>query len=392
MTGPAELAGARVLVTGAAGFLGRRVVERLAADGARVRVLVREIARAAPLSRFPIEIAAGDVAHAEDVAAAVAGCELVLHCAKGTRGTPAERRQVDVAGTRNVLEAAAAHGVGRVVHVSTVVVYEDPGAGVLDERAPRTRSRDPYRAGKRDGEELALSYATRGVLPVTVIQPTVVYGPHAGVYGREIVEELRTGLLPLVDGGDGTCNAVFVDDVVTAMLLAAVHPAAPGEAFLVTGPEPTTWRTFYAAFERMLGLESTVPMSAADALALWKRSSRRPWLAPEALRAVREDGRLRARLLATREGRLIRRAAERILPASFFAPERWEHAPRGTETDDRELVPLRPEVIDFLASRTTVSGEKAQRVLGFRPAFDLETGMWLTERWARHDGLLDASG
>jgi nucleoside-diphosphate-sugar epimerase len=384
-----RLAGARVLVTGASGFVGRRVVERLASEGAHVRVLVREIARAGPLSRFPIEVAVGDLLRPEEVAAAVAGCERVIHCAKGSSGTSRERREVDVSGTRNVLEAATRVGARRVVHTSTVVVYEDPGSGVLDEHASRTRSRDPYRAGKRDGEAVALTYARRGA-PVTVIQPTVVYGPHAGVYGREILDELVAARLPLVDGGAGTCNAVFVDDVVTAILLAAVHPDAPGEAFLVTGPEPTTWREFYGAFERMLGLSRTVPLSADEARRLWRAASRRPWLVAETARAVREDARLRGRLLSTREGRLIRRAAERILPASFFAPERWEPPSSALPPEEPPVAVLRPEVIDFLASRTTVSGEKARRVLGFEPAFDLEAGMSLTEQWAEHEGLLDA--
>jgi len=64
---------------------------------------------------------------------------------------------------------------------------------------------------------------------------------------------LRSGLVVLVNGGDGLCNAVYVDDVVQAMLLAATAKEGAGERFLVSGPRPVTWREFYGAYEAMLG-------------------------------------------------------------------------------------------------------------------------------------------
>ncbi len=385
------LAGTRVLVTGASGFVGARVVERLVADGARVRVLVREIARAAPLSRFPVEIAAGDLLRPAEVNAAVDGCDVVIHCAKGSSGTRRERQLVNLDGTRHLLDAAAAASVARVVHISTVVVYDLPAAGSLDESALPTRSKDAYAVSKREGEELALAYGRQGRVAVTVVQPTIVYGPRAGVYGREILEELRSTRLPLVDAGEGICNALFVDDLVTALMLAATSERAPGERFLISGPEPVTWRAFFAAFEDMLGVRRTVPVSREAALRLWRRQARRPWLAPEAFRALRTDAHLRDRLLSTREGTLVRRAAQRALPASFFAPKRWEPPtePAGTEPP---LVALRPEIVDFLACRATVGSDKARRLLGYEPVFDLDAGMTLTAQWARHEGLLDPPG
>ncbi len=380
------LAGRRVLVTGASGFIGGRVAERLVVEcGAQVRVAVRSVARAAPLSRFPVEVAIADVRDRDAVMRAVDGCDVVIHCALGTDGSLRDRRAVDVDGTRNLLDAALQAKVSSFVHTSTVSVYENPGSGVLDETTALTKSRDPYAVGKREGERVALGYAAQ--LPVTVVQPTTVYGPRAGVHGSAIISELRSFRIPLPAGGDGICNAVYIDDLVTAMLLAATSDRARGERLLISGAEYPTWREFYGAFERMLGVARTVPMSEAAALALWKRESRRRSLLPDAWRIVRTDAELRRRLLETREGLVVRRIAERILPERAFAPEHWQPEPEAP-SDELALAAFKPELVRSLASTARVRIEKARALLGYEPAFGLSDGMRLTEAWATWAGLV----
>lgn len=390
MTASKLLAGRRALVTGASGFIGGRLAERLVVEcGATVRVLVRAVGRAAPLSRLPVEIAVGDVRDPATLGPALADCDIVFHCARGTDGSVHDRRAVDVDGTRNLLVASLAAGVKRFVHTSTVVVYDVPATGQLDERSPRGGPPDPYAAAKRDAETAVLGLAAR--LPVTVLQPTVVYGPHAGVYGRDVLEELRASRIPLVNGGDGVCNALYVDDLVTAYVLAATSDRAVGESFLVSGPEYPTWAEFFAGFERMLGVTRTVPMSEQAAVEHWRRSAQRRWLIPSALRAVRRDRDLREELLATREGALIRAAAQRLLPAAFFAPERWNGADVDeSDAGDLPLAAFKPQVVRFLASTARVRIDKARELLGYEPVFGLADGMRLTEEWARWEGLLDA--
>jgi nucleoside-diphosphate-sugar epimerase len=381
------LAGRRVLVTGASGFVGGRLAERLVLEcGAQVRTTMRSVGRAAALSRLPVEIALADLRDREATAAAVAGCDVVFHCARGVDGSERERRAVDVEGTRHLLDASVHAGVGRFVHTSTVVVYEIPPSGAVDERSRLGKSGDSYAVAKREAERIALSYTER--LALTVLQPTVVYGPHAGVYGREILDELLSARIPLVEAGEGICNALYVDDLVTAMLLAATSERAPGETFLVGGPEYPTWAEFFGAFEHMLGVHRTVPMSEATALAHWKRSTRRPWIVPETLRAVRMDGDLRRRLLATREGAIVRRVAERVLPASFFAPERWDNPTESADEPEPPLVAFKPDVVRFLASTARVRIDKARELLGYSPVFGLADGMRLTEAWATWEGLV----
>jgi nucleoside-diphosphate-sugar epimerase len=323
MLEPTSLRGQRVLVLGASGFLGGRLVERLVAEcGAQVRILVRRIATGASAVRFPVEVHVGDLADVQAVERAVAGCTVVFNCAKGSGGDPDHRRAVDVEASAHVVEAAARAGA-RVVHVSSLAVYDLPRAGDVDEQSPPAPPGDPYSDQKLAGERMALSTGARLGVPVTVLQPTVVYGPRATVHASDILQEMHTGRLVLVDGGAGTCNAVYVDDVVTALLLAAVREEAAGRRFLVSGPEHPTWADFIGCFERMLGRPATVSLTEDQALELWHRSQRRTSLLAEGLRLVRDDHDIRTRLLATREGgsgpdgRQAR--GSRVAPAGAFA-------------------------------------------------------------------------
>lgn len=384
------LAGRRALVTGATGFIGGRLAERLVLEhGAEVRALVRNLAGAARLARFPVTVVRGDVTNPSDLEAALQGCDVVFHCAYGTSGSQKHRAWVNTEGTRRVLAAAQAAGVRRIVYLSTLMVYGQTGDGDLDETAPRKRFGNPYSDSKLEAERIALSSA----LPVAVLQPTAVYGPWGGVWTETVLKSLRTGRQILIDGGVGLANHVYVDDLVSAMLLAAVKDEAVGEAFLVSSEEPATWREMFGRFERMLGGEPrTVDMTEAEALGYWKKWQRaQPRLVGEGLRIVKQEQRIRERLERTREGVWLREMASAVLPESWQQKIKGRLASgRGSSAPDREapIHPLPPKMIGFFRARTRVRIDKARRLLGYRPAFDFETGMDLTERWARWANLL----
>lgn len=389
------LAGRRVLITGAGGFIGGRLVERLVLEcGARVRAVARQVAGAVRLARFPLEIVRGDVTDRAFVAEAVRSCDVVFHCAYGTRGSQRRRAWVNREGTRRLLAASARAGVGRLVHLSTLMVYGRTTDGDLSEEAPRRRLGEAYADSKRAAERAALDYAQKGALPVAVLQPTAVYGPYGGVWTQRVLDQLRTGRVILVDGGSGLANHVYVDDLVSAMLLAAVEPAAVGEAFLVSSEEPATWRELFGHFERMLGGSRTVTMTAAEARAHWRHWRRsRPWALQVLWRAVRTDPDFRERLFESRELRVAREAASTLLPESWqerikarLSGRNAPGLPEGGE--ESPIHPLDPRSIDFLRARTRVRIDKARRLLGYRPAWDLDAGMAMTERWARWAELI----
>lgn len=395
-----SLRGKRCLVAGGTGFLGGRLVERLVAEcGADVRVLVRNFAHAARIARFPVEMVPGDLGVAADVARAAAGRELLFNCAYGNHWDPAVQRRVNVDGTRHLIEAVLREGCGRLVHLSTLAVYGDTPDGDLDERAPRRAAGDAYAETKLEGEALALAAAERGA-PITVLQPTIVYGPFAPGWTLRILGELQRGRVILVDGGAGLCNAVYVDDVVSAMLQAAVVPGAVGEAFLVSGAEPVAWREYYGAYERMLGEESHVLLSLAESEALFRERYGRRHLLRESLRIVQESPELRRRLRATPEAQAFLRAGRLVVPGALRRAVRRKLRGKtaaaragGASAPAASAKPINlmaPPALRMHAARTRVRIDKARSLLGYRPAFDLAAGMQRTEAWARWARLVPA--
>ncbi len=386
-------AGTRVLVTGGTGFIGGRLAERLVLEhGATVRALVRNPATAVRLARLPVEIVIGDLTDEEAVKEAVRGCDAVLHCAHDsttTRGHWASGYD----GTRNLAHAVLAQGVRRMVHLSSLVVYGPTPAGQLTEESAWAPGPGRYTAAKRAGEELVLALHRERGLPVCVLQPTIVYGPFGAVWTRGVVEALRTGLVPLIDGGRGLCNAVYVDDVVDALLLAASRPAAVGERFLLSGAEPVTWRRFYDAFEQLLGYRSTieVPSEKLRALRLLQRRRARRQL----VGVVKELGREALRRPETLDAILgLHSVRVAIDTVSGAIPDRHWRALKSRlrgggaitvqhDGSEPKIHVPDPQQEKLYQSRTTVCIDKARSRLGYEPRFDFDAGMELTARYLR---------
>ena len=386
------LAGKVALVTGASGFIGGRLAERLVLEhGVEVRAMVRTLSAAGRLVRFPVTVVHGDVTDPEALAAACRGADLVFHCAYGTQGSQKHRAWVNREGTRRLLAAAGRAGARRIVYLSTLMVYGRTADGDLDETAPRRRFGNAYADSKLAAERIALGSG----LPVTVLQPTAVYGPYGPVWTANVLAALKTGRQILVNGGDGLGNAVYVDDLVSAMILAAVKEEAVGQAFLVSGAEPVTWKELFGRFARMLGDEvRTVEMSEAEARADYRRWQRRqPRALGEALRLLKGDQEVRERILATRELVWLREMASTLLPERL--QERIKDrllrgggSPAAPKAEQLPVHPLTPEMIDFFRAKTRVRIDKARRLLGYEPAWGFAEGMDLTEQWARWANLL----
>ncbi|MBA7626834.1 GDP-L-fucose synthase [subsurface metagenome] len=391
-----NLKGTRVLVTGGTGFIGGRLVERLVMEyGADVRVLVKNFARAARIARFPIEMLPGDVTEPAAVERAVDGCEIVFHCAYGNTGSPAQQKGVTVQGTGNILQAALKHKAKRVVHVSTISVYGKTGDGDLDESAPRRRSNDVYADSKLEAEKLVFKYFNKYGLPVAVIQPTIVYGPFGGSWTLNPINQLKSGRVILAEGGNGLCNAVYVDDVIQAMILAATRDEAVGEAFLISAEEPVTWREFYGAYERMLGFESTISMSLREVEELNKRYKKAQSTIGQVMTALREHPYILSRILQLPAVSRAYRVASVLTPDSLqnrlknflMAPSvSTRHHPLSSP--EKPILPLTKARVDFFRVHTCVRIDKAKRLLGYEPSFDFEQGMRLTEMWVRYSNLV----
>jgi predicted dehydrogenase/nucleoside-diphosphate-sugar epimerase len=253
---------ADVLVTGAAGFLGRKVVEALRAKGQRVRVLVRNPAAAAKFGT-DVQVVIGDLGDPRAVDHAVDGVGIVYHVGAAMRGGPRAFEAGTVWGTRNVIDACLKHDTKRLVYVSSMSVFDhagrDPAQTMTENSAlePHPNWRGAYTQTKLTAETLVCDAIRDHGLRAVVVRPGQIFGPGAervtpngtiALAGRWLAIGEPTQTLPLV----------YVDDVVDALLLAGASDAALGHVINVVDPSTTTQQNYLDRARRKLGPELRV--------------------------------------------------------------------------------------------------------------------------------------
>ncbi len=235
----------RAFVTGGGGFIGRALVRQLRERGDEVLALVRSTADASLLEELGCELREGDLASVERLGEQMAGCDAVFHVAGVYRvGIPPSDRAAmyaaNVAGTANVLDAAAAAGVSRVIYVSTINAFGDTERQVVDEsyRRPDPPRYVSYYDETKHLAHLAAEERAEAGAPIIIVQPGGVYGPgdHSGI--GSLMTQAAAGRLRAVTFPDLGMNLVHVDDVATGIRLAHDRGRL-GEAY-VLGGEITT--------------------------------------------------------------------------------------------------------------------------------------------------------
>lgn len=231
-----------ILVTGASGFLGTRLVGRLVRDGYPVRAFARPGSNVGHLVKLGVEIARGDLGDAGSVDSAARGIEVVVHAGAGTTGTEESARIATVEGTRNVLRACGRNGVRKLVHISSCSVYDVAGqvrGQSITESSPLEKHPDRrghYSATKQMAEALVHQARDERSFAVTVLRPGMLYGRGLAPYPPMIGVSAGRFLIVFGDGRDAL-PVTHVDNAVDAILLSIASDAADGEVFNVVDDE-----------------------------------------------------------------------------------------------------------------------------------------------------------
>lgn len=249
-----------MLVTGATGFTGARLVRRLIRDGAQVRAIARASSELAPFRDLEVRWFRGEVFDPAVVAAAMPGVAYVFHVAaayREARHADEMYRRVHVESTQLLARAALENpGFKRFVHVSTVGVLGHIAQPPADETAPMNPG-DVYQSTKAEAEQWLREFGPQEGLPFTVIRPAAIYGPGDTRLLKFFKMAARRYLF-LIGRSRGLYHLVHVDDLVNVLVLAATHPAAAGEVFICGNPDCVTLEQMARIVAGELGTSFTV--------------------------------------------------------------------------------------------------------------------------------------
>jgi NADH dehydrogenase len=227
----------KVLVTGAAGFIGSNIAHALRAQDVDVRALVRDPAKGERLANWGAEVATGDVTDANSVLAAARGCTHIIHLVGILRGRPSDFEQTMVVGTRNVLDAARAVGAQRLVQMSALGVGE------------HTRTLTPYFAAKWQLEDDVRASGLQHV----IIRPSMVFAADRGLFPMLVSQVRHLPVVPVIGSGRTRLQPVWIDDVVAHFVAALERPGIANQTFDLGGPDQLSWNELYLRIAGTLG-------------------------------------------------------------------------------------------------------------------------------------------
>ncbi len=266
----------RVMITGAGGFIGRTLADRLRADGAEVVGVDRVV-------NADAGIVAGDISQPGEWQRAAKGCDAVVHTA-ALVGMPTDVSAfwaVNVRGTRLVIEAARDHGVGRVVHLSSVVTFGLDFPDYVDETFPVCPTGVAYMDTKIAAEQVVLMAHAAGEQEVVVIRPGDVYGPGSVPWVLLPIELMRARKMVVPANGRGIHSPVYADDLVDGIVRSLTAPAAAGRVITLSGGQGVEVGEYMNHLGRMIGMKvpavpTAVALAGATALDRLARIRRVP--------------------------------------------------------------------------------------------------------------------
>lgn len=348
----------KILVTGATGFIGGRIVEMVHLTENKKYAAIaglRQWSGAARLGRFPADIVDLDLMDNAMIDRALEGITHVVHCAKGTP-------EVTVQGTRNILEASLKKGIRHFIHLSTADVYGDV-TGTVDEAYPFQYTGNQYNQMKINAEKACWEYHEKG-LPITVFRPSIVYGPFSSNWSLRFAVMLLAREWGIYEKyGEGKSNLVYVDDLVRTIIHSLDENDAFGRAFNINGPEIISWNEYFTRLNSALDLPplKTIMSNRADT-------------STYIIEPVRLLGGLVKKFLM----KPVKKAAETVKIIDVIM-RRVEHAVKITPA---------PDELKLFKRDAVYSDALARNTLPYCPDTGIDSGLNNTYQWVKYLGLL----
>ena len=326
----------KILVTGGTGFTGKALVRRLLDDGHQVVALdYQEGLKTEELRQWGAEVVIGSVTDVDVVERCMEGVEIVHHLAAAFRELDVPNsfyRNVNVEGTRNVLEAARKAGVRRFIYCSTCGVHGNVDNPPGDENAP-INAADYYQQTKYDAEPIVLEYHRKGLTSV-ILRPSAIYGPGDPERFYMIFKRVAKGSFPMFGSGKTYYHPLYIDHLVDAFILAQQDGKGDGETYLIADKE-------YVAIEDLVRL-------TAKALQVEVKIPHYP-----------------------------------IWPLIIAG-----HICEKTCKPFHIKPPIFPRRVDWYRQNRAFNIKKAERDLGYNPTVSLAEGLRRTAKWYKQEGYL----
>jgi nucleoside-diphosphate-sugar epimerase len=326
----------KILVTGGTGFTGSHLTRRLLQRGHKVTAIDNQPGLFADeLRSLGAEILLGSVTDRQLVDTAARGCQVIYHVAAAFRKVNLPRKvywDVNVGGTRNVLDAALKHGVDKVVYCSTCGVHGDVKQDAGDEDAP-IAPEDYYQYTKYEGERVVQEFVQKGLRTV-ILRPAAIYGPGDPARFYNLFKLIKKGRFLMFGPGEVRYHPLYIDNLLNAFELAAEFNNGNGEAYLIADAKAYSLNQLVSAIAEALGVDLTI-----QHYPFWPL-----WVAAVACEI-----------------------AYKPLPMD---------------------PPLFRRRVDWFRQNRAFNISKARRDLGYRPEVDLKEGLAMTADWYLSSGYL----
>ena len=318
----------KVLITGANGFIGNRLLQHYKSQGIAVIGV--------DLTGNQDDIFQGDIGQPDSISHLLADCEVVVHTAALVSNAiaDADMWRVNVLATHNLVEAAKKHNVKRFVQISSIVAYGNTAAGELDENHPVHADGGSYVLTKLASEHAVLAATANSAMELVIIRPGDVYGPGSRPWVVLPLEAINKGQFMLPAKGEGFFRPIYIDDLIRGIALATTSQQAAGEIINLSCEGYITTAQFFSYHYRWLNKRG--PLKVPTSLALFAAAT-----------------------------------ASKIAGVTGGVNE------ASTAT------------VRQLSTNSWFSIAKAERLLGWKPEVPLNTGMQASQEWAQSQGLIN---